>query len=101
MADIPLGRLTNISLPDAYGKRMFIQQKAKCHSYILWTVDQAVCSSSVCIRLFLPQHKKSHLLVKARIGGQMLITESSKICDLYIPQLYSVWTSSACVPFTQ
>ena len=35
-----------------------------------------------------------HLLVKARIGGQMLITESSKICDLYRPQLYSVWTSS-------
>jgi hypothetical protein len=58
MADIPSGRLTNISLPDAYGKRMFIQQKSQCHSYTLWMVDQAVCSPSVCIRLFLPQHKK-------------------------------------------
>ena len=97
-----MNTLLNTSLPDAYGRRAFIQQKSQGHSYTLWTADQAVCSPSVCIRLFLCRSiEKSHLLVKARIGGQMLITESSKICDLYIPQLYSVWTSSACVPFTQ
>ena len=43
-------------------------------------------------------NRSLHLLVRARTGGQMLITESSKICDLYRPQLYSVWTSSpACL----
>ena len=70
----------------------------------LYPVDgRPSCMFSLCMHpaILMPKHKKSHLLVKARIGGQMLITESSRTCGLYRPRLYSVWTSSACVPFTQ
>ena len=59
-------------------QRMFIQQELSHHSYILWVIEIAVCSSSVCIRLFLCH--SNHIKTPDFTRKELIIMKKIKTC---------------------